>query len=155
MLGLLKHPLVPLGGFTPVRNVAQEADEQPLAELLAGGDRQLDRDFAPVAAQRGDFDALVEHRALTRRKEVVAPRLVRPAQRLRHDQLAQLLADRFVGAPAEGLLGDRIPAGDPAILGHHHDRIEGGVEDGLKSSVQGPPGDVHFGCIAYFMTIFQ
>ena len=49
-------------------DVAQEADEELVAELVACRDRQFDREFTAAAVKRGDLDPLVEHRSLTGRE---------------------------------------------------------------------------------------
>ena len=84
-------------------DVAHEADEQLVAELLARGDRQFDREFVAVAVERADLDPPVEHRAFAGLEIMTRPVFVRLAEGRRDDQVGQALAARFVPRPAEAV----------------------------------------------------
>ena len=150
MLGFLEDPLLAIGFGALLADVADEADKELLAEQLAGGDRQLDRNFDPITVKRWNLYALVEHRPLARRQIMFEASFMRRAVNVGNDHFRQTLAFRFRKTPAESCLGMIVPADHHTIDIHHHDRIERGVEHGLKTGMKAPPRHVHAAPLAYF-----
>jgi hypothetical protein len=117
-----------------LRDVADEGAEFVVFAIgqLHPRDRQLDREFGAVAAQRIGLDAAVQHPADAAALEARQAVAVGGAVALGHDALVEVEAQHLVARPAEDLLGLRVPADDAALAVHPHHGVEGGVDDRLQ-----------------------
>ena len=93
------------------------------------GDGQLDGKLGPVRAHRGQLDPLADRRPLSRGQVVGQAAPVAVTEGGRHDQLAELAADRLAPRVAEGPLGGRIELQDLPRMVHGDDAIERRVQD--------------------------
>ena len=101
-----------------------------------------------LAVKRRDLDPLVENRPLACRQKVTEPALVRRAQCWRDDQIAQPLANRFLGLPAEAIDALPVPAENQPVCIHYAYRVERRLEDRAQSAMQLFPTRFHFPVVA-------
>ena len=125
----LRAPQLLLGA-PQLGDVADEAGELP-APLVDHRHRdQLDDQGGAVAADGGQLEALVEHRALARRRRTSGCRPVRVGVLGGDEQLAQRAAEGLLAGPAEQQLGRRVELDDPARSSMVTMRVQGGRDDG-------------------------
>ena len=93
------------------------------------GDGQLDGKLGPVRAHRGQLDPLADRRPLSRGQVVGQAAPVAVTEGGRHDQLAELAADRLAPRVAEGPLGGRVELQDLPGMVHGDDAIERRLQD--------------------------
>jgi hypothetical protein len=79
--------------------------------------------------QRGEFNALVEHRTLLGRQKFFQRPAVPFAAPLRDDRLSQVLADDFLLESSQDSFGFRIPAHNFAAFIKCNDSIQRGGQD--------------------------
>jgi hypothetical protein len=136
VLGFLEDPLLALGLGAALADVAHEADEQEVAELVGRRHRQLDRKFLADPVDRGDLDPPAEHRPFAGLDEMGETALMRFAKGRRNDQRREVLPVRLVRAPSEQGGGTVVPAEHEAIEAHDDDSVQRRVEHGLQSGVK-------------------
>ena len=112
----------------PVGDVAQVAGERRRAGKPDPRDRQLDRELRPVLVHAGQLEPLVEDHGVLGLEEAREAPAMLGAQRLRHDQVGHVAADRLVRAPAERRLGRVVPVDDAPALIHRDHGVERGLE---------------------------
>ena len=116
-------------------DVADVAGERGWLGALDPRDRELDRELAPVGTHGGQLDAAVEQRALAGLDVAREPAAMRVAQVLRHDQGAQLGADRLAARIAEGPLGGGVELEHAAGVIHGYDAVQRGGQHGRHERV--------------------
>jgi hypothetical protein len=126
---LCRHHL--LLGPDGVRDVPQRPREDAVALALDSRDRQLGRDRRAVLAQRRQPQPPAHDPALAGPCRTSQALLVPGAKLLRHDQVAQPAPDRLFARPAERPLGRAVPFQHEALVVHHEDAVQRGLEDRL------------------------
>ena len=117
-------------GAPQLGDVADEAGELAAPVVHHRHGDQLDDQGRAVAADGGQLEPLVEHRALARRDVPQDAVAVRPCVRGRDEQLAEVAADGLLARPAEQHLGRRVELHDAAPLVDGDDGVQGGPDDG-------------------------
>ena len=119
-------------GAPALREITNKPAEVPVTSPAHGADGQLDREFAPVATERCDFDALPEDGTLAGAEKVRQSLAVRLTVLWRNYQIREGAPDRFRRPPAENGFRLGVPAGDPPIGIHCDDSVERRVKDSLE-----------------------
>ena len=123
-------------GLNAVRDVAQEGDEPFAVVGLGRLDRQFDREHLPVGALGLELDPpLADHPLFAALAHPFQPGLMGGAEMVRHDQVAQIAADRLFGGIAKDLFrrGVEIQNATGGIADHH--RVQRGSGDDLHPLV--------------------
>src|SRR6185436_2828102 len=88
----------------------------------------LDRELEARLVDRGDLDALADDRALAGLHVALERLLVQLPQAAGDDVVGEALAEDRLALPAEGALGLRVPALDPALGVHRDHAVDRAVD---------------------------
>ena len=120
-------------------DVGDEGDEgDPRTGARGGRDGELDRKFAAVAMERGEFDGAADQLALTGFDKARQPSLVRVLIAARDDRAGQRSPDGLIVRPAEDRLCLAVPTGDHAALVRGDHGAGRGVDDHLQPLLRFP-----------------
>ena len=103
--------------------------EKPFRAGVRDRNGDLDRELLAAATRSSDLDAPADQPRFAGGQVAREIGPVGLAQTRGKDELAQLAAERFLPAIAEGALRRRVPLGDVAALVHGDDAIERGAQD--------------------------
>jgi len=103
--------------------------------VLMRPDRELDREDAPVAGQRGDLDPRADDVGLPAGDVPGEARVVRGTEILRDHELGQPLAQRVLLAPTEQRGRLRVPGRHEPAGVHAHEGVVGRLEDSRQPSL--------------------
>jgi hypothetical protein len=120
------------------RDVVHQGREAPAVGAGRAADRQLDREHLARLPLGRNLDTLVDDRALAGAQEAGQALVVGVAVLFGDDEVAEALADRLLGRPAEGLLGEAVPVGDVAGLVDGDDGLVGVGHDLAGAGLAGP-----------------
>src|SRR6476661_5332925 len=94
--------------FFALGDVVQKGAEESRVLFTRQSDRHLDREFLAFAIDDQSFKPLVEQIDFAGTVKQVQRAAIAAPKTLRHDELYQGAADRFLPGPAEHFLGTRI-----------------------------------------------
>ena len=100
----------------PLGNIHDEGCEGIGIFQTERGDREFDRKFRAISAQRANFDSFIEDRSLAGFEELPYPSLVSLSLRGRNNGLCHQATDGFLARPPECLLRLRVPADNASLL---------------------------------------
>src|ERR1051326_7877569 len=111
-------------------DVAQIRSEEKTATLQRHRrDGQFRRKFAPISAQRWQFDSPAQHGSVASRHKTGQPLDMRRAQTLWNDYLGYGLANDLLSAITKSGFRRRIEVHDPSGLIHREHTVDSGLED--------------------------
>jgi hypothetical protein len=117
----------------PLRDVGHECTEEVRAFLLQRGHGEFDGELGAVPSHRAQLGPTPDDRPFAGFEESRQAARVCLAVARWDDQVGENTADRLVAGPAEEGLRADVPGRDAALLVHHDDGVEGGVEHGRHS----------------------